>query len=201
MAIEEPVFMESTMHQPLVPTFSLPDRLAKEAAISVAACYQCKKCSAGCPLTFAMDLLPDRVIRLASLGQMETLLGCRTIWVCASCVTCTTRCPNGIDIAGVMDWLKEEASRQGKAVDQPEVAAFQRIFLESVRRAGGRLPEVALMQRFTLFKLRRHPDFKELWENAKLGWALFKRGRLRPVGPSALKGRDEINQIFKRTGA
>jgi heterodisulfide reductase subunit C len=193
--------MESTLHQPLVPTFTLPERLAKEAAISVSACYQCKKCSAGCPLTFAMDLLPDRVIRLAGLGQMDTLLGCRTIWVCASCVTCTTRCPNDIDIAGIMDWLKEEAIRRGKAVDQPEVAAFQKIFLDSVRRAGGRLPEVALMQRFTLFKLRRHPDFKELWENAKVGWALFKRGRLRPIGPPALKGRNEINQMFKRTGA
>lgn len=193
--------MQSTLPQSLVPSFSLPDRLAQEAAIAVSACYQCKKCSAGCPLTFAMDLLPDRVIRLAGLGQMETLLGCRTIWVCASCVTCTTRCPNGIDIAGVMDWLKEEAIRQGKAVDQPEVAAFQKIFLDSVRRAGGRLPEVALMQRFTLFKLRRRPDFKELWENAKLGWALFRRGRLRPIGPPALKGKGEINQMFKRTWA
>ncbi len=57
------------------------------------------------------------------------------------------------------------------------------------------------MRRFTLFKLRRRPDVKELWENAKLGWALFRRGRLRPVGPAALKGRDEINLIFKRTGA
>ncbi len=193
--------MENTLPSPLVPTFSLPNRLVEEAAISVTACYQCKKCSAGCPLTFAMDLLPDRVIRLASLGQMETLLGCRTIWVCASCVTCTTRCPNGIDIAGVMDWLKEEAIRQGKVVDQPEVEAFQRFFLDSIRRAGGRLPEMALMRRFTLFKLRNQPDFKELWENAKLGFALFKRGRLRLVSPSALKGRDEINQMFKRTGA
>jgi heterodisulfide reductase subunit C2 len=198
---QETVFMESTLNQPLVPTFSLPERLAKEAAISVSACYQCKKCSAGCPLVFAMDLLPDRVIRLAGLGQMETLLGCRTIWVCASCVTCTTHCPNGIDIAGVMDWLKEEAIRQGKAIDQPEVAAFQRFFLDSLRRAGGRLPEVALMRRFTLYKLRRQPDLKELLEKAKLGWALFKRGRLRPVGPPALKGRDEINLIYKRTGA
>jgi heterodisulfide reductase subunit C len=193
--------MKSIFHQPLMPAYSLPERLAQEAAISVSACYQCKKCSAGCPLTFAMDLLPDQVIRLASLGQLDTLLNCRTIWVCASCVTCTTRCPNGIDIAGVMDWLKEEAIRRGRAVEQPEVAAFQQLFLDSLRRAGGRLPEVALMRRFTLFKRRRQPDIKELWENARLGWALFQRGRLRPVGPPALKGRDEINRIFQRTGA
>ena len=55
-----------------------------------------------------MDLLPDRVIRMALLGQEDHVLGSNTIWVCSSCETCTTRCPNGIDIAGVMDWLKEE---------------------------------------------------------------------------------------------
>ena len=193
--------MEINLNQPLVPSFSLQERLAGAGATPVSSCYQCKKCSAGCPLTFAMDLLPDRVIRLAILGQTEALLGCRTIWVCAACVTCSTRCPNGIDIAGVMDRLKQEALRQGKAIDQPEVAAFHRFFLDSVRRAGGRLPEMALMRRFTLFKLRRRPQIGELWENIKLGWGLFRRGRLRLSGPPALKGRDEIKKIFKNTGA
>ena len=193
--------MEINANPPLVPSFSLQERLAAEAALPVSSCFQCKKCSAGCPLTFAMDLLPDRVIRLALLGQTERLLSSRTIWVCAACVTCSTRCPNGIDIAGVMDWLKEEALRQGKAIPQPEVAAFHRLFLESVRRAGGRLPEVALMRRFTLYKLWRRPQIGELLENMKLGWGMMKRGRLRPVGPPALKGREEINAIFRRAGA
>jgi heterodisulfide reductase subunit C len=193
--------MEINLNQPLVPSFALQERLAGTAATPVSSCYQCKKCSAGCPLTFAMDLLPDRVIRLALLGQTEALLGCRTIWVCAACVTCSTRCPNGIDIAGVMDWLKEEALRQGKAIDQPEVAAFHRFFLDSLRRAGGRLSEMALMRRFTLYKLRRGPQFGELLENMKLGWGLFKRGRLRLTGPPTLKGRGEIKKIFKSAGA
>jgi len=192
--------MEINLNQPLVPSFSLQERLAGAAATPLSSCYQCKKCSAGCPLTFAMDLLPDRVMRLALLGQTEALLGCRTIWVCSACVTCSTRCPNGIDIAGVMDWLKEEALRQGKAIDQPEVAAFHRFFLDSLRR-GGRLSEVALMRRFTLFKLWRRPQIGELLENSKLGWGLFKRGRLSLSGPPTLKGRDEIKKIFKSTGA
>ncbi|MGA9754614.1 MAG: 4Fe-4S dicluster domain-containing protein [Desulfobaccales bacterium] len=193
--------MEINPTQPLVPAFALQERLAKEMATPLSSCFQCKKCSAGCPLTFAMDVLPDRVIRLALLGQTEALLGCRTIWVCAACVTCSTRCPNGIDIAGVMDWLKEEAIRQGKTIDQPEVAVFHRFFLASIRRAGGRLPEVALMRRFTLYKLRRRPQIRELWENFKLGWGLLRRGRLHPAGPPALKGRDEIKEIFRHSGA
>jgi heterodisulfide reductase subunit C len=148
-----------------------------------------------------MDLLPDTVIRLALLGQEESLLSCRTIWVCASCVTCTTRCPNGIDIAGVMDWLKEEALRRGVAVPQPEVATFHRYFLESIRKGGGRLSETALMQRYTLFQLRRRPDLKELVRQLKLGWELFRRRRLRLLGPPALKGRADIRAIFQKAGA
>ncbi len=192
--------MDEALQQPVVASPSLRERLAGETEISVSSCFQCRKCSSGCPLTFAMDWLPDRVIRLALLGQEELLLGCRTIWVCSACETCTTRCPNGIDIAGVMDWLKEEALRRGKARSQPEVATFHRFFLDTIRRSGGRLSEAALMQRFLLFKLRRRPKIKELWENFRLGYGLFKRGRLRPGGPPALKGRAEIEKVFHEAG-
>ena len=59
--------MLTTLKEPLEPSFSLAERLA--GLTSVSACYQCKKCSAGCPLTFAMDFYPDQVIRLALLGS------------------------------------------------------------------------------------------------------------------------------------
>ena len=123
--------------------WSLAERLA--GLTNVSACYQCKKCSAGCPLTFAMDFYPDQVIRLALLGQEDQVLGCRTIWVCSSCETCTTRCPNNIDIAGVMDWLKEEAIASGQASPQPGVTRFHQTFLDTVRLAGGRLSEPLLL--------------------------------------------------------
>ena len=183
----------------LQPSFPLQERLLQED-LSVSACYQCRKCSSGCPLTFAMDYLPDQVIRLALLGQEERILGCRTIWVCSSCETCTTRCPNGIDIAGVMDWLKEEALKQGREVPQPEVAAFHRFFLDCIRAGGGRLSETRLMRRFTLFKLRRRFDIQELKQNLRLGWELRKRGRLRLLGPRAPRGKGEIIKIFQKSG-
>jgi heterodisulfide reductase subunit C len=186
---------------PYEPASRLLARLGGETDLKVASCYQCKKCSAGCPLTFAMDLLPDQVIRLALLGQEEQLLSCRTIWVCSACETCTTRCPNGVDIAGVMDWLKEEALKQGRTLPQPEVAAFHRFFLEGVRDAGGRVGEARLVRRFTLFKLWRRPEMSELFSNFKLGLKLMQRGRLRLAGPPALKGRAEIEKIFKSCGA
>jgi heterodisulfide reductase subunit C2 len=181
------------------PTFVLQKRL-RQAGLPVGACYQCRKCSSGCPLTFAMDLLPDRVIRMALLGQEDQVLGSNTIWVCSSCETCTTRCPNGIDIAGVMDWLKEAALKSGRAVPQPEVAEFHRAFLKTIRASGGRISETALMQRFALFKLRRKFDPEDLKENLKLGLKLWQRGRLRLLGHHRLKGQQEIKQIFQGAG-
>ncbi len=76
-------------------------------------CNQCGKCSAGCPAAFAMDVLPNQVIRLAQLGQ-EEVLESRAIWMCASCVTCASRCPKGVDLSRVMDALRLIVLRSGK---------------------------------------------------------------------------------------
>ncbi len=76
------------------------------------ACNQCGKCSAGCPVAFAMDLLPNQVIRLAQLGQDEALRS-RTIWLCASCLTCASRCPKGVDLSKVMDAMRLIVLRSG----------------------------------------------------------------------------------------
>ena len=76
-------------------------------------CNQCGKCSAGCPVTFAMDLLPNQVIRLAQLGLEQEALGCQTIWNCASCLACGSRCPKGIDLPRVMEALRLILLRQG----------------------------------------------------------------------------------------
>jgi heterodisulfide reductase subunit C len=77
-------------------------------------CNQCGKCSAGCPVVAAMDLLPSQVIRMAQLG-MEDVLECNTIWICASCLTCVTRCPKGVDLPRLMEALRQIALRQGVA--------------------------------------------------------------------------------------
>ena len=188
--------METPTKQVMRPQVALPEQLVN-ANLAVTSCFQCRKCSGGCPLTFAMDLLPHHVIRLALLGQEERVFDSMTIWVCSGCQTCTSRCPNGIDIAGVMDWLKGEAAGRGQAVEA-EVEAFHRLFLESVRAAGGRLPETRLLQRFTLFKMRHRPDFAELKGNLKLGWKLWKRQRMRLTGPPALRGKAELNKIFRK---
>lgn len=70
-------------------------------------CYQCGKCSAGCPAGAEMDILPNQVIRYAQLGLKDELLESKSVWACASCLTCNVRCPKGIKIAEVMEAIRQ----------------------------------------------------------------------------------------------
>lgn len=77
-------------------------------------CYQCGKCSAGCPAVSQMDILPNQIIRLAQLGLKNELFKSKSIWVCASCMTCNTRCPKGINIAEVIEAVRQILLRNRK---------------------------------------------------------------------------------------
>ena len=81
---------------------------------SLLACYQCGKCSAGCPAVSQMDILPNQIIRFAQLGFKDELLTSKAIWICASCMTCNTRCPKGINIAEVIEAIRQILLRQDK---------------------------------------------------------------------------------------
>lgn len=94
---------------------------------SLLACNQCGKCSAGCPVAFGMDILPSQVIRLAQLG-IEDVLDSGTIWTCAACLTCVSRCPKGIDLPRVMEAMRIIAmQRKGNQMESsalsPELVA------------------------------------------------------------------------------
>jgi len=71
------------------------------------ACYQCGKCSAGCPAVSEMDILPNQIIRFAQLGLKDELLQSKSIWICASCFTCNARCPKGINIAEIIEAVRQ----------------------------------------------------------------------------------------------
>lgn len=70
------------------------------------ACYQCGKCSAGCPSISQMDILPNQIIRYAQIGLKDELLASKSIWICASCMTCDVRCPKGINVAEVIEAIR-----------------------------------------------------------------------------------------------
>jgi heterodisulfide reductase subunit C len=81
-------------------------RLKELSGQNLFTCYQCGKCTAGCPSTAAMDAPPHIIIRLAWLGQEEAIRKLNTCWLCAACLTCDLRCPKGIDISRIMEALR-----------------------------------------------------------------------------------------------
>ena len=162
---------------------------------TISACYQCEKCTNGCPVAFAMDIVPHRVMRMAHYGQLDPLLRSNTIWVCSSCETCTTRCPNNIDIAHVMDTLRQLATEEGKvAPSQKNAPVFHQEFLASVKR-GGRINELDMITRYTL----KSEGIKGMVRQAGMGLKMLRRGKFKLL-PERARGKGEVKRIFKRAG-
>ncbi len=191
-----------------------------EAAVAEAAgdgfrgCFQCGKCSSGCPVSFAMDHAPHHLIRLVQYGAREAVLGSSTIWVCASCQTCTTRCPNDVDLAHLMDCLRQIAIESGITPAEPEVAQFHRCFLDSLE-SWGRVHELSMIGRYKLKTgglladarrglrewrqgrrgladtLRNSDAFAEM----RLGLDMVRRGKMR-VLPHKVRGLDSLKGVF-----
>ena len=132
-----------------IPRPGLAETVGKGCGANVCKCYQCKKCSSGCPVAEYADLHPAQIMRAIQLGQVDIPLDHRFIWLCTSCQTCTTRCPQGIDVAAVMDELRIIARREGRIPAGAALADVLRLNAESIKR-WGRLYEVELMTRAML---------------------------------------------------
>jgi len=162
--------------------------LEMESGTEISLCYQCGKCTAGCPVSFAMDHPPRQIIRLLQLGLIEHALRSESIWLCASCETCSSRCPRGVEIAKVMDALRREALKRRIRVDK-DVAAFNETFLSSVKRYG-RVHEAGLVIEYNL-KIRKP------LKDAQLGPQMLVRGKLKML-PEVIKGSRQVREIFAR---
>lgn len=163
--------------------------LEEEVGTEVRACYQCGKCSAGCPISFAMDYQPRQVVRMVQLGLKDRVLSCSTIWLCASCNTCSTRCPRGVKITEVMDALRHQARREQVTPKEVDVAKLHDSFLESIR-SNGRVHEVGMILGFKKATGR--------WlEDAALGQKMFFAGKL-SLTPHKIKNLGAVKKIYSR---
>ncbi|MDD4801475.1 MAG: 4Fe-4S dicluster domain-containing protein [Syntrophomonas sp.] len=168
---------------------ALISRLEKEAGTSINLCYQCGKCTAGCPAAFAMDYPPRQVIRLLQLGFVDEALNAESVWICASCETCSSRCPRGVDIAALMDAVRREALAQNRITDK-KVAAFNKAFLNGVKWFG-RTYEAGLT-------LQYNTATKQFTKDSELGLPMYLKGKL-GILPERIKGRDAVRKIFERS--
>jgi len=148
-------------------------------------CYQCVKCTSGCPLADEFDLAPHQIMRSVQFNDIA-VLECRSIWLCASCYTCATRCPQKIDVTGVIDALRIEARKRGVKPAVPEIARFNELFMRSIK-IFGRVYELGLMASFNMALGR---PFRDL----KLGIRMFAKGKL-SILPHFGKGRTKAVKL------
>lgn len=190
--------MIANKSNPTDTTVSFRNTVIESVGDEILACYQCYKCSAGCPVSFAMDMLPHQIIRAVVFDQKSRALASRTIWTCASCETCTTRCPNEIDIAKVMDVLRQVALESGVPAPEPKIPIFHQAFLDSVRKRG-RVHELSMLQDFSLKSGDMQHKLKTgQWKNdVKLGLKMLLRGKLKVLPPKC-KDVKAIEEIFDR---
>jgi heterodisulfide reductase subunit B len=164
---------------------SLAQAVQERTGENVYQCYQCIKCTSGCPLAEYFDLRPNQVMRAVQFGQAD-VLDSRTIWMCAGCETCTTRCPQELDIARVMDALKMIAHERGKEPKVREVALFHKVFLNNVN-VWGRAYELGLMAEMNL---RTGQPFKDL----PMGLKMIFKGKINFL-PSIFRRRKRAKPV------
>jgi heterodisulfide reductase subunit C len=153
-------------------------------------CIQCGVCAGSCHARFAMDYSPMQIIKMVHLGLKDDVLASSTIWICASCYTCTSRCPQGIDIPLLMSSLKNMAIENKVPAKIPTKPKFHKTFTKIVGKYG-RMHEpqlqVALMD-------KTNP--KELFKNARLGMKLWRKGKVK-ISPSKVSKKSDLDAIFE----
>ncbi len=150
-------------------------------------CWHCGTCSAGCPFVEHMDLHPNHVIRLVQLNQREAALRCRTIWICVGCHTCSTQCPNSIDVAAIMDALRQLAIHDGVTQTETNIYKFHKHVYESIQKHG-RLNKLEALSRFKL-------GSGQIFSDLQAGLKMLTRGKL-DVLPHNIEDRDALAAIF-----
>jgi len=167
----------------------LAREIQKRSGENVFLCYQCKKCTAGCPVAAYFDLMPHQVLRACQFGQTDLVLHSRTISICAACETCSTRCPQGIDIARIMDVLEIMAQERGIKSKAPTVPMFYKAANRGINWFG-RMWELGMMAELYMREFfAGELNFKQLFKyDVRLAIKMLRSGKLK-ILPSIVRQR------------
>lgn len=167
---------------------SLSSQIQRITGLDPANCYQCGKCSAGCPMVSEMDLKTHEIIRMLQIDHSDRLFASESIWMCLTCETCTTRCPNEFDPAVVIDALREIALKEAPNQIPKHISAFHSAFLEQIR-THGRVFEFGLV---ASYKLHGGPLFADVQSFP----SMLSRGKL-SLAPKRIEGIKALRRIFE----
>ncbi len=161
------------------------------SGVDVCVCFQCGKCASGCPVSYAGDYTPTQLIHAVQLGLRDQVLRSKTIWLCSSCQICTTRCPQDVDVAGVINAVRIIAQR---AQVSPSVSSVPTFFRKSVSNIAlfGRMYELGLMADFKVSSRRFSEDLG-------LGSRMLRKGKFSLL-PS-FRGSRAARRIIRRSRA
>jgi heterodisulfide reductase subunit B len=163
----------------------LAQQIQERSGENVFLCYQCKKCTAGCPVAAYFDLTPHQVLRACQFGQSDLVLNSRTVSLCAACETCSTRCPQSIDIARIMDELEIMAAEQGIKSKARTVPMFYKSANRGINMFGrmwelGLMAELYIRQFFAWEEGRPLLDFQQLFKyNMGTAIKMLRTGKLK----------------------
>jgi heterodisulfide reductase subunit C len=129
----------------------LANTIRHGAGINAYKCYQCKRCTAGCPVAGFAGLHPAQIVRAVQLGDLATIMADRFIWLCTGCQTCSSRCPQEIDVAGIMDELRMVAYEHDLVRRDAPFASILKYNADSFKR-WGRMYELELLARDKLMR-------------------------------------------------
>ena len=172
--------------EPIHITDDLAKQIQEELGENVYLCYQCVKCSSGCPVGQFFDWQPNQIMRAVQLGQEDIALESQTPWLCAACQTCTTRCPQGLDIAAIMDYLTRESKARGLKPEIPEVDIFTEAFMRQIK-LWGRAYELGLTVEMNL-------RTKDLFNNMDMGLKMIRKNKVSFV-PSPTRPPRDVKRI------
>ncbi len=169
-------------------SFKLGDAVAAVGGIDVSYCYQCGKCSTGCPVAYEMDLTPTQLIHAIQLGLEDIVYKSNTMWLCASCLTCSTRCPQGVEIAEAFDTVKILMQRNKKTPQVPDVLKLHKSFAQNMKWFG-RMYELGMV---AVLKLRT----RKFTQDLGMGMRMLKKHKFNLL--PGFEGSREMRKIFKR---
>lgn len=157
----------------------------------ISRCIQCGTCTGSCPVSYAMDISPRQLLAMFRAGEMEQIMKSRTIWICASCYACTTRCPSGIKITDIIYALKRTAIEKNMESAAPQVQRLARLFTENLM-SYGRLHEGTLIRKYYM-----KTNMLKFIDLIPLAGKMWKTKRIEPF-PKRIRERKSLARIIRK---